>query len=326
MQNYEILGLGSPLIDHVVHVDEAFLETIQAAKGSMKSVDSRTFRRLLLQAKSDKNPRTSVGGSCANTIRGLANLGHRCALTGKIGSDSSGETFIRSLKQSQIIPLLTNSPSPTGEIVCFITPDGERTFRDFLGASQEFSPDDLRPEMFAGTKLVHVEGYALMNGDLVQRAMELAKTAGAKISFDLSNYELVKEYQSKIIYLLSNYVDIVFGNREETHALTKCEPEKGCHLLRDLCEIVVTLMGPEGCWIGHGNELHRCFAYSVIPLDTTGAGDLFAAGFLHGYLNGRSLTECAHYGALAGAAVVKIHGADLPSEAWEALRRLILFN
>lgn len=321
IQNYEILGIGAPLIDHVLRVDDAFLEAIQAEKGSMKSIDHPTLRRLLTKAGSQGNLR--MGGSCANTIKGLANLGHQCAMAGKVGEDASGSAFIKSLKKARVASLLVNSSTPTGELACLVTPDGERTFRDFLGASREFTSADLTPEMFNGVKLVHIEGYSLLNGDVAFRAMELAKSAGAKVSFDLSNFELVKAFQSDIVQLLSHHVDILFGNSDETRMLTKCEPQKGCAILRDLCEVVVTLMGPDGCWIGHDYELKRCFAYPVIPLDTTGAGDLFAAGFLHGYLAGRPLTECAHYGALAGAAVVQVYGADLPEETWEELRQKI---
>lgn len=319
---YEILGIGSPLVDHVIKISESFLEALPAVKGSMKTIDYPALTRLLTKTGTQASVR--MGGSCANTIKGLAQLGHRCAFIGKVGDDSAGAAFSKSLKKSNVDSFLVNSPTPTGQLACLVTPDGERTFRDFLGASQEFSPEDLKPELFKGVKLVHIEGYTLMNEDVTLRAMELAKAAGAKVSFDLSNFELVKQFQYQIIHLLSRHVDILFANRDETRTLTKLDSEKGCCLLRDLCDVVVTLMGPEGCWIGQGSEQHRCLAYPVAPLDTTGAGDLFAAGFLHGYLTGRPLTECAHYGALAGAAVVQVFGAEIPDEQWEGLRHQIL--
>jgi sugar/nucleoside kinase (ribokinase family) len=316
---YEILGIGSPLIDYIFQVDNSFLEAIHAVKGSMKPMDYPAFSRLVRKCGIQSTIR--MGGSSANTIKGLAHLGHRCALVGKVGEDSAGAAFVKSLKNSNVISLLVHSSTPTGQIACLVTSDGERTFRDFLGASKEFSMEDLKPELFTGVKLVHIEGYTLMNESVTLRAMELAKAAGAKVSFDLSNFELVQQFQNQIVHLLSQHVDIVFANRDETRTLTKLDSEKGCSILKDLCDVVVTLMGSEGCWIGHGSEQYRCLAYPVTPLDTTGAGDLFAAGFLHGYLTGRALTECAHYGALAGAAVVQVFGAEIPETQWEELRR-----
>lgn len=319
---HEILGVGSPLIDLVFQVEDSFLENMQAVKGSMKPLDFPAFSDLL--KKCGTQPNVRMGGSSANTIKGLAHLGQHCALVGKIGTDAAGEAFLQSLEKSNVVSLLQFSSTPTGQIACLVTPDGERTFRDYLGASLEFSAEDLKPEMFKGIKLVHIEGFTLMHKNVTLRAMELAKAAGAKIAFDLSNFELVQHFQEKIIELLTHYVDILFANREETRALTKLDSEEGCRVLKDLCDVVVTLMGAEGCWVGHGNQQQYCPAYPFVPLDTTGAGDLFAAGFLHGYLTGRPLTECAHYGALAGAAVVQVFGAEIPDEQWKLLRHQIL--
>ena len=320
--SYEVLGIGAPLIDHVIRIDNGYLHSIKAEKGSMEAVEYRKFRQIIQHAKSEVTVR--AGGSCSNTIKGLARLGHVCALLGKIGEDDVGEVFIKSLQRAQVKSLLLRTSTPTGQLACLVSPDGERTFRDFLGASKEFTGQELIPEMFAGVKLVHIEGYTLMNPDLTQQAMELAKQAGALISLDLSNFEIVKRFRKQIVHLLSSYVDIVFANAAETHALTQRDPERGCAILKDLCGLCVVLMGPEGCWIGSGLELMRCYAYPEEPVDTTGAGDLFTAGFLHGYLAGKSLPMCAHYGALAGAAVVKIFGADIPDKVWEELRMQIL--
>ncbi len=319
---YEILAVGAPLIDHVISIDDGYLQSIKAKKGSMQTVDFRTFRRIVLLAKTEVNLR--MGGSSANTVKGLAQFGHASAFIGKIGEDPISETFIKSLQKSNVKSLLLrSSTSPTGQVACLISPDGERTFRDFLGASRELTGNDLKPEWFTGVKLAHIEGYTLMNEDLTEHAMRLAKQAGAKVSFDLSNFEIVEQYREPIVHLLSHYVDIVFANADETRALTQRDPEKGCALLKDLCPLSVVLMGSEGCWIGSGLEMLRCYAYPEVPVDTTGAGDLFAAGFLHGYLTGQSLSTCAHYGALAGAAVVKVFGADIPDEVWDRIRNEI---
>jgi sugar/nucleoside kinase (ribokinase family) len=315
---YDVLGIGAPLIDHVIQVNENFLNSLHAAKGSMKSIDSPSFSHLLDLCHDSVNLR--MGGSCANVMKGLAQLGHACAFLGKIGEDDKGVDFTESLGKSHVIPLMIKSSTPTGQVACFVTPDGERTFLDYLGASRELSSSDLKIEMFQGIKLVHLEGFTLLNQDLTLRAMELAKTAGVKVSFDLSNFELVREHKSFIISLISKYVDLLFANHDETQMLTGCDSEKGCKILKDLCDIVVCTMGSQGCWIGQGSKQHHCPAYPVVPIDTTGAGDLFAAGFLHGYLNGDSMIQCAHYGALTSAAVVKVFGAEISDKEWENLR------
>jgi|EndMetStandDraft_5_1072996.scaffolds.fasta_scaffold92357_1 sugar/nucleoside kinase (ribokinase family) len=316
---YDILGIGAPFLDHILTVSDEFLTKIPGAKGGMEPVDYKSFLQILENSGSAVN--LAGGGSSANTIKGLAQLGHRCALLGKIGNDQAGKTFLEEIKKLNIVPLLLPSSLATGQVLCLVTPDGQRTFRDYLGAGQEMQASDLKPAHFEGTKLVHIEGYTLMNEPLTQRAMELAKEARAKISFDLASFELAEHYKTQIVHLVAHHVDVLFANVDETRTLTGHEPKKGCAILKDLCGIAVVMMGKEGCWVGHEDQIMHFPAYPVEPLDTTGAGDLFAAGFLHGYLEGRSLRECAHYGALAAAEVVQIFGAAIPDETWEKLRK-----
>ncbi len=315
---FEVLGIGTPIIDHVIPVTEAYLQSLHAERGSMQSVDYRTVHRLVAEA--NKEIKVKAGGSAANMVKGLSRLGHSCAFLGKIGQDDNAAIFVESLQKYNVKPCLQVSSSPTGQLACLVLPDGERTFVDYLGAGKELTGNDLTAELFAGVKWVHIEGYTLLNDTLTQRAMELAKEAGAKISFDLSNFEIVKQYKDLMARLLAGYVDIVFGNADEVRALTGSDPKEGCSLLKDICDIAVVLMGPDGCWIGSGKDMIHCYAYPVVPLDTTGAGDLFTAGFLHGYLIGKSMPTCAHYGALVAAAVVRVYGSDIPDETWDAIR------
>ena len=314
----EVLAIGSPFLDHIIPVSEDYLASLPGGKGGMEEVDFSTFKRIIATA----GPRTNLasGGSGANTIKGLSYLGHKCALAGKIGNDDAGITFIESIEKSGVISYLMPSGIHTGQIACLITPDGERTFRDYFGAGEKLHPDELKDEFFEGVKLVHIEGYTLLNERLVVRAMELAKKHGAKISFDLASFELAAQFRPQIVHLLSHHVAILFANTLETRALTGLDPERGCSILSDLCDIAVVLMGKDGCWVGGEDGLVRCPAYPVDPLDTTGAGDLFAAGFLHGYLSGKSYAESAHYGALVAAEVVQVYGAEIPETVWAELR------
>lgn len=317
----DVLGIGAPVIDYIIEIDEEFLENVPGAKAGMVPVDHQTLKKLLSESK--KDPMLFLGGSSANTIRGLANFGHHCAFIGKIGADLAGKKFLEEMSvlgisTSYILP----SETPTAQVLCLITPDRERTMRAFLGASQMMSENDLHHNMFNDVRLVHIEGYLMLNKPVIQKAMEMAKEAGAKISFDLGSFEVVEKNRDKLVEYLSRYVDIVFANRDEIMTLTKLDPEKGCKVLRDICETVVVLLGKEGCIVGHGFEQKHYPAFPVHePLDTTGAGDMFASGFLHGYLTGKSFEECAHYGALAGEAVVKVMGVDISPGEWLEIRK-----
>lgn len=320
-QNPDILGIGAPFVDHIIQVSEEYISQLPGKKGGMWPVDYRTLTKII--NSSGSAPTLILGGSGANTIKGLANFGYRCALSGKIGTDEAGRKFLASMKSLGITSFLQPTHNPTSQVVCLITPDKERTMRAFLGASEEMRGEDLDPRNFVGVRLVHIEGYSIMKEGVAQRAMELAKSVGAKVSFDLGSFEVVKAYKKALIELLARYVDIVFSNQEETLALTGREPEKGCEVLRDICETAVILLGKEGCLVGQGTREVYCPAFKVDAVDSTGAGDLFASGFLHGVLQGCSLEECARYGALTGAAVVQVVGVDIPPQSWDEIKRKI---
>lgn len=317
--SYEVLGLGAPFVDQLIHVPEEFLAEIPGKKGGMVVVDFKTLSNIV--DKCGVSPVVIPGGSSANTIRGLAQLGHACAMTGKIGNDDFGHKFLTSLTTLGITSRLIPTTIPTGRTVCLITPDGERTMRSFLGSGQGMGPEDLNPAIFSGIKLLHVEGYTLLNGNLTQRAMELAKAAGGKVSLDLGSFEVVEHFKDKIIGLISRYVDVLFGNQNEMQALTQLPPEKACEVLRDICETVVVLRGGDGCIAGRGLKQVHCKAVPVQVIDTTGAGDLFISGFLHGYLNGRPLEDCARYGTVTGAAVVQVRGVHIPTADWHGIKQ-----
>lgn len=320
-QPYEILGIGAPILDQIIFVEDSFLDFIPGEKGGMVPIQYETLLRIIRMSGSE--PKVITGGSCSNTIKGLSSLGIRCALVGKIGSDLAADFYLKSIISHKILPLYLKSSTPTAQVACLITPDGERTCRAYLGAAQEIQAEELKPEMFQGVKLVHIEGYALMYGSLVERAMQLAKDAGAKISLDLASFEIAKQYKERIIHLISRYTNVVFANELEAKELTKMDVEKGARFLKDLCETLVILRGKEGGMVlQQDKELHY-EAFPAKAIDTTGAGDLFASGFLYGYLQGSSLEECARYGALTGSHVVEIIGAEIPIPSWEKIKTQI---
>lgn len=317
----EILGIGAPILDHLLYVTEDYLEQIPGEKWGMEVVDFNAMVKII--EESGDVPEQVAGGSCANAIKGLASLGHQCIVTGKIGEDAIGERVKEHMQDLKINTSYLYSTTPTAHVACLITPDGKRTLRCYMGACSEMAPEDLDPQIFNGIKLVHFEGYTLLCPGLTHRGMELAKKAGAKISFDMGSFEMVKNFRELILTFLRDYVDVVFANQDEIHALVNNGPEEGCRFLSELCEVAVVMLGEEGCLVGHDNKVEACAAIPIKPLDTTGAGDLFASGFLHGYLLGLSYKECARYGAITGGTVVQFVGAEIPAEMWPKIKSLM---
>jgi sugar/nucleoside kinase (ribokinase family) len=321
MKEYEVLGIGAAIVDSILHVSESFLAKIPGRKGGMESISGDQFQAILNEYSAQ--PTFVPGGSAANVIRGLANLGNRCAFHCKVGPDAVADSFLKDLQNQGIRPILTYGNSATAQVISLVTPDGQRTCRSYLGAASEMRGSDFIEEEFKNVRLVHIEGYTLSYNDLTETAMKIAKKAGAKISLDLASFEIVEKHQETILELLKNYVDILLANQDEASVLTGLAPEQACECLRKICPIVVISMNKNGSRVGDQNSQFHCPAYPVIPIDSTGAGDLFASGFLHGYLKGKSLQECAHYGALLGAAVVQVEGAELSSTVWDDFRKKI---
>ncbi len=320
MSPYDVLGIGSPILDYIIHIPEDFLQQVPGKKGGMEPIDLDTLHKMIKLAGT---PIITPGGSCSNTMIGLAHLGFQPALIGVIGRDEAAQHYLSFIQKLKIKPLFQTSDSKTSQVVSLVTPDGERTCRSYLGASQDIQIDKITPELFKDVKLVHIEGYSLLQGLLPEKAMHLAKEAGAQISFDLASFELVEHYKERILFLLSHYVDIAFSNDLEIKSLTGSDGEKGCQYLKDLCRIAVVKQGSKGCWVGQGPSLVYQPVEAVKVVDSTAAGDLFASGFLGAYFNGKPLEECARIGNLLGAAAVQVHGTIIPQETWDQIKRLL---
>lgn len=320
-QCYKILGIGTPIVDQTLMVSEAYLKTLPGPRGGSEPIDSETLARFLKEC--DPPPIASVGGSTVNTIKGLSCLGHSCTIIGKIGEDSAGEMFRSSMNALGIKAELIPTDKSTAQVVCFISPDRDRTMRSHLGAGFDLKPEDLNPELFKGVNLVHIEGYLLALPGVVKRAMELAKDVGAEVSFDLSSFEIVAEHRETIVDLLSSFVKIVFANAEETSTLTGLgDPKRGCIVLKDLSDTAIVKMGGQGGWAS--DEMEGPLFYKPVPakvLDTTGAGDYFASGFLHGHILGKKIEICSYFGAVLAAQIVQVVGADLPTEEWKKIKQ-----
>lgn len=313
-----VLGIGNALVDLLLKRDEAFLAAHGLPKGGMQLVDEAKSAAVLAGAT---DYTVAAGGCAANTINGLGQLGVGAAFIGKVGADDFGAAFAADMRGNGVEPKLRTGKSPTGRAVAIITPDSERTFATFLGAAIELGPDDLVPGDFAGYKYFHIEGYLVQNHELVRRAVELAQAAGCTVSIDLASYNVVEANLAFLKEIVGKYVNIVFANEDEAKAFTGRSEEAALADLAAACQIAVVKLGKRGSLAQRGREKARAGILPAKAIDTTGAGDLYASGFLSGLVAGRPLEQCCRLGALTSARVVEVLGAKMPPATWETIRR-----
>ncbi len=320
-----IIGVGSPIVDTIAQVSDAQLADISGAKGGMELVGASELDVLL--AKINDASVQSPGGSAGNTLFALSQLGQAGTFLGKTGNDVAGAFYRDSFSQlggdSSRFKIGT---VPNGRCLSLVTPDGQRTLRTDLGAAMTLSPEEINSGDFAGCNHAHIEGYLLFNRDLMLRVLDSAKTAGCTISLDLASFEVVEAAKDLLDSLLSDYIDLVFANEEEAaaYAGTETTPEAAAQLLGERCTLAAVKVGAEGAWIRHNGQTIHCPAIPAKKLmDTTGAGDFWAAGFLYGWLRECTIETCGHFGAMLGSEVVQIDGTTLSEASWQRLRTRI---
>lgn len=315
------IGVGSPLVDEILRVDEAFLrDKVPGAKGGMEFMDAEHIAELVKLA--GKKPHQAPGGSSANIIVGLANLGIGSAFIGSISSDLLGEFYTNSLIENRVQPRLVNHPElSTGRVLALVTPDGERTMRTCLGAAGALELSSVESAAFTGAQLVVVEGYSLFNPDLARAIVRGAKAAGCKIALDLAAIEVVAANRAVIEELFEVGIDVVFSNKDEAEVWHADGPEAALADLATKATVAVVKLGKAGVLVASGSERVQVAGMPVEhPVDTIGAGDCFAAGFLAAWLRGASLEACGRLGNACGSAIVQVEGAHLSRDAWLALR------
>lgn len=320
VNNYRVLGVGAPIVDLLVNVDDAFLSGIPGGKGGMILVGSEELDAIL--ARSGSQAVSIPGGSAGNTIFGLAKLGVPTSFLGKVGRDATGEFYTRRLAAlgGETRNFRYNDRVYTGRCLSLITPDSERTMRTDLGAAATIAPADVTAEVFRGITHVHIEGYAMFAADYFSRVLQLAREAGCLVSLDLASYEVVNALKDALPAILKQ-VDIIFANEAEAEAFCgETLPEKQVEALAACCGIVAVKLGAKGCCIRENGRSVMVPTTPVKAVDTTGAGDLWQTGFIYGLLNGRPLPECARCGAVLGAEVVQVIGAEIPDSRWPVIQ------
>ena len=321
----DVVGIGSAIVDVLTHADDDLLEREGLTKGSMQLVDADRSAALY----SAMGPATEVsGGSVANTIAGLASLGNRVGFVGKVRDDQLGTIFTHDIRAAGVeyeVPPATEGPA-TARCLIFVTPDAQRTMNTYLGIAGRLGPDDVDPAFVARGRVVFCEGYLWDVPDAkeaIVKAMAAASEAGNRVAFSLSDGFCVDRWRDEFLALVDERVDILFANEGEITSLYQVEDfEEARELVRGRVEIACLTRSEQGAQIVTEHDTYNVVIERVGDVvDTTGAGDLYAAGFLHGLATGRDLGVCGRMGALAAAEVISHVGArpELPlQELFEA--------
>lgn len=320
----KILGIGNAIVDVMTMLpDETYLSRFSLPRGSMTLVDTARSDEIK-KATSTLNSTIASGGSAGNTMCGLGIMGVHSSFIGKVGWDDLGNFYEKDMIDAGLTPVLMRSPlSPTGTAIALVTPDSERTFATHLGAAIELMAAELSSNLFKGYHILYLEGYLITNPGLVEEACRLAKMNDMCIALDLASYNVVNEMRTEFEAIINKYVDIVFANDEEAKALTGLDAREALEAISKQCDIAIVKTGQGGSWIKRGDEVIKVDALAVTPVDTTGAGDLYAAGFLYGLSNGFGLDKCGMFGSILAGKVIEIVGARMNQQKWAEAKELV---
>jgi sugar/nucleoside kinase (ribokinase family) len=318
-----IVGIGSALMDILIHEKDDFLDKTGAIKGGMKYVDGEFIKQTLLQTS--QKPIIVPGGSACNTIMGIGKLGGEARFIGKCGMDHMARLFETDLKKNRVDPALFKSYSPTGRVLSIITPDAQRSMLTFLGASSEIQPGEITEDCFNNAAIVHIEGYLLFNEDLILKALKVAKSVGALVSLDLASFTVVEQSKTILKTIINDFVDILMANEDEAQAYTGYSDErKAFNSMAENTHIAVLKVGKRGSFIAHNGKTIKIEPVGDgSAVDTTGAGDLWASGFLFGLVNDFSLEKCGKLGSVSGYEVCQVMGASIPEEGWQRIKKIL---
>lgn len=310
---YDVVGVGNAMVDVLAKVGEGFLTERGLRKGGMTLLDAATAGKIY----GDISPEREVsGGSAANTVAGLASLGADCAFIGKVHDDALGQDFRRDIGAAGIdfftTPLI-EGPA-TGRSIVLVTPDAERSMFTYLGAAQRLSVEDIDESIIKASKIVYLEGYLWENPDsrdAILKACELAHKYKRKTAFTLSDKTCVSQYRSELLELVTKHVDVLFANEGEIKALFGVEDfMEALDMIKPLVEIAAITRDARGSVVVNGRVKIFVEAEKIENIvDSTGAGDLYAAGFLYGMIEERSLGTCAMIGSIAASEIIGHYGA-----------------
>lgn len=319
----KIIGIGNALVDVLYRLqDEHLLSEIHLKRDAMTLINERWEHKIEELTENIDKSRTS-GGSISNTMLALARLGREPGFIGRVGNDESGDFFEEKLRDAGVSTHLIRGREMTGVAHTFITPGGSRTFGTMLGAAYYLSANDITEEMFRGYDLLHIEGYLVQNHELIEAICQKAKQMGLILSLDLSSFNVVSKDRAYFHHLISDYIDLVFANEGEARAFTgSFDPHEQLRHIAHLCDMAVVKLGEHGSIaMLDGGRIYQVDAIPVENVvDTTAAGDYFAAGFLHALTLGHRLEKCLHVGSVLSSEVIQVVGSELSLAAWNRIK------
>ena len=325
LDSLDVVGIGNAIVDVIAHASDDFLNQQQVAKGAMTLIDADRADELygLMEPAVE-----SSGGSAANTIAGIASFGGKAGFIGKVRNDQLGNVFahdIRALKVVYTTPPATEG-APTARCLILVTPDAQRTMNTYLGACQALGPDDVDPMLIETAKVTYLEGYLWdppMAKEAFRKASQIAHAAGRKIALTLSDAFCVDRYRDEFRELIRNQVDILFANEAEITSLYEAKDfDEALQMVRKDCDFAALTRSEKGSVVISGDEIHVIDAEKGVKVvDTTGAGDMYAAGFLYGLTHGRSLRDCGRLGSIAAAEAISHVGARPVTPYVELMKR-----
>lgn len=316
----KILGLGNALVDVLSKLDsDETLVKIGIQKGAMDMI-SREQMYVIRKYQANTETTQAPGGANCNTMRAIALLGGQSGFIGKVGDDNLGQFYEEALLKAGVASYLIKTEGPSGACTVFISPDGERTMGTFLGPAPTISPDEITEDVLRGYDCIHIEGYLIVNEELVRETMKKAKRLGLKVALDLANYNIVNAYKGLLEEVIPQYVDILFANASEAEAFTGLPAQEAVKALEKQVHVALVTLGKDGSLIGSEGKFYHVDAEGGKLVDTTGAGDNFAAGFLYGQSVGASLVQSAQIGSMLSGYVIDVVGPQVPADKWEQIK------
>ena len=314
-KEYDIVGIGNAIVDVISDVDDKFLEQQELRKGLMSLVDLDSIKSLSKKIEIKANV---SGGSVANSIVALAQNNINTAFIGKVGNDEVGDSFIKGLENEKVVfeNSAQSDESETGRCLVMVTPDAQRTMSTYLGISQKLNASDINKEVISHSKITYLEGYLWDLDDAqeaIKKAIKIAKGAGKIVAFSVSDVFCIERFRESFLNLVNNEANIIFANEEEIKSLYQKDNLEDClKIIKQQNKIFAITLGEKGAIIINKDEEIQIKAQKIEKLvDTTGAGDLFAGGFLHGHVNNMSLKDSLEKGTEMSSKVIQQIGARL---------------
>lgn len=322
-----VYGIGNTLIDIIANIEYEDLETLHLNKGIMQLIDE-DFRKVLIDFIKNKPTTYACGGSCPNTLIALSMLGIDTILAGKVGKGEFGKNYHNNLKKYNTKDELIDCDYPTGSSIILDTPDSERTMNTYLCANRHFSEEDVCEESIRKASYFYFTGYMWDTDNqkgAIKKALRIAKQSSTKVAFDIADPFAVGRYKDIFIDLIKNDIDIVFANREEAKIMFGNEdPVDNCKELGKICRTAIVKNGIKGSIVSHNGEIFIIPVHgSVNPIDTTGAGDVYAAGFLYGLCKNFSIEECGKIASILAGEIISQIGAQFTEENLKKAKQLM---